>query len=48
MENSVEQLIERYHKALQRKQSWESHWRECYEYALPQRENVSSPYAGGY
>ena len=48
MENSVEQLIERYHKALQRKQSWESHWRECYEYALPQRENVSSPYVGGY
>lgn len=47
MENSVELIVERYHKALQRKQNWEGHWRECYEFALPQRENVSSDYAGG-
>ena len=37
----VEKLIERYQKALARKQNWEPHWQECYEYALPQRENVS-------
>ncbi|MCI5061303.1 MAG: portal protein [Alphaproteobacteria bacterium] len=31
------QLIERYKTARDRRQNWESHWQECYDYALPQR-----------
>lgn len=45
MENAVEQLVERYRKAALRKQNWEAHWQECYEYAMPQREQVASPAA---
>ncbi len=42
MDNKIEKLITRYKKAEERKQQWEPHWQECYEYAFPQRENVSS------
>lgn len=42
MDTNLERLIKRYQKALQRKQKWESHWRECYEYALPQCENAAA------
>ncbi len=42
MEEKLEKLLSRYRKAVERKQNWEPHWQECYEYALPQRENVSS------
>lgn len=42
MEEKIKSLIERYQKACERKQFWESHWQECYTYAFPQRENVSS------
>lgn len=42
MDNKIEKLINRYKKAESRKQQWEPHWQECYEYAFPQRENVSS------
>lgn len=42
MEEKLTQLIERFKKASQRKQKWESYWKECYEYAFPQRENVTS------
>ena len=31
-------LVKRYEVAKQHRSSWESHWKECYEYALPQRE----------
>lgn len=37
----VEQLIQRFDAAKARKMPWISHLRECYEYALPQRENFS-------
>ena len=40
MDNKIEKLIKRYQKAVERKQLWEPHWQECYEYAFPQRENV--------
>ncbi len=30
-------LIDRYNKAKQRRDHWETHWQECYDYALPQR-----------
>ena len=33
----LEVLVDRYNAARSRRQSWESHWQECYEYALPQR-----------
>lgn len=43
MENDkLEKLVVRYQKASEKKSNWEEHWRECYEYAFPQRENVSS------
>ncbi len=42
MEQQIEKLVSRYKKAAERKQNWEEHWRECYEYAFPLRENVSS------
>lgn len=45
MDNKIEKLIERYKKAEERKQQWEPHWQECYAYAFPQRENVSSSLA---
>ena len=31
-------LVKRFEVAKQHRASWESHWKECYEYALPQRE----------
>jgi len=33
-----QQVLARYHRALKARQPWESHWRECYEFALPRRE----------
>lgn len=30
-------LIERFRRAKTRRDGWESHWQECYDYALPQR-----------
>lgn len=38
----ADRLIERYRRAKDRRGHWEGHWRECYEYALPHRENVIS------
>ncbi len=35
---AVAGLMKRYETAKQHRSSWESHWKECYEYALPQRE----------
>jgi hypothetical protein len=37
----VEQLIQRFDAAKARKMPWIPHLRECYEYALPQRETFS-------
>jgi hypothetical protein len=37
----VAALMRRYETAKQHRSSWESHWKECYEYALPQREVFS-------
>ncbi len=36
-EARVASLARRYRRALSRRAEWESHWRECYDYALPQR-----------
>lgn len=35
---AVEGVVKRFEAAKQHRASWEAHWRECYEYALPQRE----------
>lgn len=32
--------VERFKKAKDRRAAWESHWQECYDYALPQRGDV--------
>lgn len=32
--------VERFQKAKDRRATWESHWQECYDYALPQRGDV--------
>ena len=44
MSDKILALINRYQKAVERRKNWESHWQECYAYALPQRENVSSSF----
>lgn len=36
-ELTPQKVIERFRKAKDRRSTWESHWRECYDYALPQR-----------
>ncbi|MBR6411653.1 MAG: head-tail connector protein [Alphaproteobacteria bacterium] len=38
----IKNLYSRFQKARGRRESWESVWQECYEYALPQRESVFS------
>lgn len=42
---AVASVIKRYNTAKAHRASWEQHWKECYEYALPQREvfNEHSP-----
>ena len=42
----VEQLIQRFDAAKARKMPWIAHLRECYEYALPQRDNFSGQAKG--
>ena len=33
-------VIERYRRAKERRGVWESHWEECYAFALPQRDGI--------
>jgi len=42
---SVDSILKRYETAKAHRASWEQHWKECYQYALPQREvfNEHSP-----
>ncbi len=30
-------ILDRFEKAKSRRQNWEGHWQDCYDYALPQR-----------
>jgi hypothetical protein len=34
-------VIERYRRAKDRRGAWESHWEECYSFALPQRDGIT-------
>ncbi|GAB6052879.1 portal protein [Magnetospira thiophila] len=36
-------ILARYQRARDRRSMWESHWQECYDYALPLRDNSLSP-----
>ncbi len=36
-----------FRRAFQSRQQWEGHWRECYRYALPQRESPADAGGGG-
>lgn len=38
MQDVGETLLARYAKARERRGLWESHWQECYDYALPMRD----------
>jgi len=38
----LEKIIQRFEKAKSRRSNWESHWEECYDYALPQRSDQSN------
>ncbi len=31
-------IVERFRRAKERRSTWEAHWQECYDYALPQRD----------
>lgn len=42
MDEKITKLLARYQKAADRRAMWEPHWQECYAYAFPQRENVST------
>lgn len=33
-------IVDRYHKARERRANWEGHWQECYDFALPHRDGV--------
>lgn len=37
----LNKIIERYARSKSRRQSWEAHWEDCYDYALPQRCDAS-------
>lgn len=37
----AKELVKTYHMAKAKRHHWESHWRECYAYALPQREGAA-------
>jgi len=41
-EPSPNEVVTRYRRAMEKRQGWESHWRECYEFAFPQRESVAA------
>lgn len=42
-----DRLLERYERAKSKRANWESHWRECYEYAMPQRDGSIDGAASG-
>ncbi|MBN8197779.1 head-tail connector protein [Thalassospira povalilytica] len=44
---SISGLRTRYQKAVARRRNWLSHWQECYEFALPQRNGAAEQTSGG-
>ena len=43
----IEAIMDRHNSALSKRDNWESHWQECYDYALPQRGGTSRTYTAG-
>lgn len=39
-DHSPDHLLKRFRKAKERRATWEAHWQECYDYALPLRDAV--------
>ena len=39
--------IEGFHSAKAHRQNWETHWQECYDFALPQRGNITRSFVSG-
>ena len=46
-EERLARLLQRYRHARERRSLWDSHWRECYDFALPQRETAFGAAPGG-
>lgn len=46
-DDRVARLIDRWRRARDRRSAWESHWQECYDVALPQREVTFGAAPGG-
>ena len=40
---SADDVLARYRRAMERRRPWTSHWRQCYEVALPQRTPDTTP-----
>ena len=40
-------VVERYHRAKERRFTWENHWQECYDFALPYRHAVTQTSQAG-
>ena len=40
-------VIDRYQRAKERRTNWESHWQECYDFALPYRDSAVRPTRSG-
>ncbi|MDF1748394.1 MAG: portal protein [Alphaproteobacteria bacterium] len=38
----ADSVLGRYERSKSRRSAWESHWRECYDYAMPQRDGTLS------
>ncbi|PKR56034.1 portal protein [Thalassospira marina] len=47
VEMTPDMLRKRFRAALQRREHWHRHWQECYEFALPQRQENGVGAAGG-
>lgn len=41
------EILKRFHKAKEKRSVWESHWQECYDYALPHRSGFFSQGVSG-
>ena len=44
---NIAQLRARFQKAMERRRNWLSHWQDCYEFALPQRNAAASNQTSG-
>lgn len=38
----ITQLRARFQKAMERRRNWLTHWQDCYEFALPQRNAAAN------